>query len=150
MLFGSTAGFAATIALSGLNGTTGFRLDGINELDRAGLTVSGAGDINSDGIDDLIIGATQANRQNGAGYVVFGSTTGFNPELSLSTLNGSNGFRIDGEPSSFAGSSVSSAGDINGDGINDLIIGAQAARSSPEVPGVKAPLMWYSGRVKAT
>jgi len=135
VVFGSTAGFNAVINLSSLDGTNGFDMGGSQLYENAGSSISGAGDINSDGIDDLIIGASQANRQSGAGYIVFGNTTGFNPALSLSTLNGSNGFRIDGEPFSFAGSSVSSAGDINGDGINDLIIGAQAARSTPDVPG---------------
>jgi hypothetical protein len=50
------------------------------------------------------------------------------PVFELSSLNGSNGFTINGVNSGDAsGISVSSAGDVNGDGINDLIIGANDA-----------------------
>ena len=52
----------------------------------------------------------------------------FGPTFNLSTLNGSNGFAINGTAASdSSGSSVSSAGDVNGDGIDDLIIGAPNA-----------------------
>ena len=47
------------------------------------LSVSGAGDINGDGFDDLIVGANLANANNsGAGYVVFGKTDGNAVQLS--------------------------------------------------------------------
>ncbi|MEQ9669801.1 integrin alpha [Coleofasciculus sp. G2-EDA-02] len=87
--------------------------------------------INGDGIDDLIIGARFADnngRNSGSSYVVFGSRDSFSSTLDLSQLDGSNGFRLDGTPTVVEfGSSVSSAGDINGDGIDDLIIGAYTA-----------------------
>jgi hypothetical protein len=97
-----------------------------------GQSVSAAGDINGDGIDDLIIGASNAdpNGQSGGGksYVVFGSDEGFAASLDLSSLDGSNGFVLNGIDSlDFSGRSVSGAGDINGDGIDDLIIGALLA-----------------------
>ncbi|WP_375470317.1 hypothetical protein [uncultured Nostoc sp.] len=107
----------STFNLSDLNGANGFAINGINEFNNSGNSVSSAGDINSDGIDDLIIGTS-----SGQSYVVFGSKGGFGAQFNLSTLNGSNGFAING-----GGSSVSSAGDINGDGIDDLIIGALSA-----------------------
>ncbi|MBH8556324.1 FG-GAP repeat protein, partial [Nostocaceae cyanobacterium CENA357] len=118
--------------LSTLNGSNGFVINGINSGDSSGSSVSSAGDINGDGIDDLIIGAifADSNGQSGAGssYVVFGSSSGFNASLNLSSLDGSNGFVINGINSGdFLGTSVSSAGDINGDGIDDLIIGASNA-----------------------
>ncbi|MBU7586378.1 MAG: FG-GAP repeat protein, partial [Nostoc sp. TH1S01] len=121
--------------LSDLNGSNGFVINGIDNLDFSGFSVSNAGDINGDGIDDLIIGAYRAdpNGQNYAGesYVVFGSRNGFGASFNLSSLDGSNGFVINGiDEFDFSGRSVSGAGDINGDGIDDLIIGASGADSN--------------------
>jgi FG-GAP repeat/FG-GAP-like repeat len=131
VVFGSRSGFSLNFNLSTLNGTNGFCINGIASFDSSGYSVSNAGDINGDGIDDLIIGAFRANPNgalSGQSYVVFGSRSGFSSNLNLSTLNGTNGFRINGiAVSDFSGYSVSSAGDINGDSIDDLIIGAFGA-----------------------
>ncbi len=60
--------------------------------------------------------------------MVFGKASGFAASLDLSTLNGSNGFRLDGiDADDFSGKSVASAGDVNGDGVDDLLIGAPLA-----------------------
>ncbi|MDB5472530.1 MAG: Ca2+-binding protein toxin-related [Caulobacter sp.] len=124
--------FAADLALSDLNGSNGFRISGAARFDHSGISVASAGDINDDGIDDLIIGARYVNGDTGASYVVFGrntATTGaFAADLPLSSLNGANGFRIRGAAGyDQAGFSVASAGDVDGDGIDDLIIGAKYA-----------------------
>jgi hypothetical protein len=100
--------------------------------------VSGAGDVNGDGFGDLIIGAHRASPNgaySGASYVVFGKAAGFAANLDLSTLDGSNGFRLAGAADhDFAGSRVSAAGDVNGDGFGDLIIGAASADANGSVP----------------
>jgi hypothetical protein len=131
VVFGRTTLFAATLALASLDGSTGFRIDGVAASDYSGASVSAAGDINGDGIDDLIIGAFGADPNgsySGSSYVVFGRTTPFAATLALASLDGSTGVRIDGVAASdFSGASVSAAGDINGDGIDDLIIGASSA-----------------------
>ena len=137
VVFGSSDNFDASLDLANLNGSNGFIIKGINERDRSGTSVSGAGDINGDGIDDLIIGAPGAGTdrlgRRGASYVVFGSENGFEASLDLSSLDGSNGFVLSGSvPNGFFGGSVSSAGDINGDGFDDLVIGA--SRAEPQVP----------------
>ncbi|WP_197169020.1 GEVED domain-containing protein [Novipirellula galeiformis] len=131
--------FAASIDLSLLDGSNGFVIHGIDSDDSSGISVSGAGDINNDGIDDLIIGAYYAdgagNGQSAAGesYVIFGrnAEVPFAASVSLSSLNGSSGFAIHGiDSSDHSGISVSRAGDINNDGIDDLIIGAYSANGS--------------------
>ena len=66
--------------------------------------------------------------RTGQAYVVFGKASGFNAAFELSTLDGTNGFMINGvDLIGFAGSAVSSAGDVNGDGYDDVIVGANWA-----------------------
>jgi hypothetical protein len=115
--------------LSDLNGSNGFTINGIEAFDNAGWSVSDLGDINDDGIDDIIIGANNGNN-NGQSYVIYGSRDGFSSTFELSTLNGTNGFIISGiAVNGNLGHSVSGAGDVNGDGVNDLIISAPFANS---------------------
>jgi hypothetical protein len=133
VVFGKASGFSATMELSGLDGSNGFRLDGVAAYDFSGWSVSNAGDVNGDGFDDLIIGATDADsneNNSGSSYVVFGKASGFSATMELSSLDGSNGFRLDGiAENNYSGYSVSTAGDVNGDGFDDVIVGA--SRASP-------------------
>ena len=112
--------------LSGLDGTDGFVLNGVTLNDSTGRSVSSAGDFNGDGFDDFLIGANTASG-NGVAYLVFGTDRGFPSSVDLSTLDGSNGFRLVGEAAGdFLGAGspgVSAAGDVNGDEFDDIILG---------------------------
>ncbi len=123
---GPGVGSSGSIALSSLNGVNGFKLDGENNNDNSGNSVSAAGDLNGDGYADLIVGASNYQNGKGRSYIVFGGLeVGGSGVISLSSLTGTNGFKLDGEnPGDVSGYPVSSAGDINGDGYSDLIIGA--------------------------
>jgi Ca2+-binding RTX toxin-like protein len=131
VVFGNSAGFAANLDLSTLDGSNGFQINGVAANHGSGTSVAAAGDINGDGFDDLIIGAPSASphgSNSGASYVVFGKDTPFIANLNLSSLDGTNGFTINGVGAfNFSGGSVASAGDVNGDGVDDLIIGARYA-----------------------
>lgn len=113
------------------SGVGGFVVYGIGSGDTTARCVSGGGDINGDGLDDLIIGAHHANAGGtfncGATYVVFGKTS----TLSVQTnhiANGDGGFVINGiDINDVSGRSVSNAGDVNGDGLADVVIGARNA-----------------------
>ncbi|ELS05414.1 VCBS repeat-containing protein, partial [Xenococcus sp. PCC 7305] len=141
VVFGSSdVGSLGTIELSALDGSNGFVLNGIDERDYSSYSVSNAGDVNGDGLDDLIIGAFRADPNgNGSGesYVVFGgSDVGSSGTIELSVLDGSNGFIINGiDPTDYSGRSVSNAGDVNGDGFADLIISARSANPNGSQSG---------------
>lgn len=115
VVFGQAEGFGSSFDISTLNGNNGFVIDGLAPGYYDGYPVSSAGDINGDGIADMIIGDSSA----GKSYVVFGKADGFSPTLDISQLDGSNGFVIQGASDL---REVSSAGDINGDGYDDLIV----------------------------
>lgn len=118
--------------LAALSSAEGFRIDGAAAGDNAGFSVSGAGDVNGDGLDDVAIGAPLAsnNARDGSGstYVIYGAAS--NPDLDLNSLTADRGFRIDGvAKDDQSGYPVSGAGDVNGDGFADVIIGARDAQS---------------------
>ena len=127
IIFGKASGFAATVDLGILNGSNGFRLDGADAANYSAQSVSGAGDVNGDGFDDVLIGAPGAAEFQGETYVVFGKASGFSAALSLASLDGNSGFRLDGAAQ--IGRTVASAGDVNGDGFDDVTVGAYSGEA---------------------
>ena len=115
-------------------GDRGFHILGAAADDFSGRSVAGAGDVNGDGLADVIVGAPYADANgvvSGASYVVFGRRgADALEEVNLANL-GDRGFRIVGEAAGdFVGFSVSGAGDVNGDGLADLVVGARYADAS--------------------
>lgn len=121
LLLVATLGSAAVAAPIGT--AAGFVVNGHGRETYSGFSVSTAGDVNGDGLDDILIGAP-SQRGNGQAFVVFGQAT--RPAaMSLSDVAaGRRGFAINGSGAERAGFSVAAAGDVNGDGFADLLIGA--------------------------
>ena len=100
--------------------------------------MSGAGDVDGDGFADLLVGAPEADpngSNSGAAYVVFGGAGGFPASIALGSLNGSDGFAVNGAAADDrAGQGVSGTGDVNGDGFDDLLIGAHGPTRTGATP----------------
>lgn len=94
------------------------------------LTVSAAGDLNADGLPDYVIGAGEGRdggaARSGVAWVVYGVAAGLGAPLTIDLDNlGTRGFRIGGAPAGARlGAAVAGVGDVNGDGIDDVAIGA--------------------------
>ena len=97
---------------------------GENTGDYSGYSVAMAGDVNGDGYDDILIGAFgNSEKATAAGqvYLIFGKASGWSMDTDLSNADASFwGEQFDND----AGFSVAGAGDVNGDGYDDILIGA--------------------------
>jgi hypothetical protein len=132
VIYGGATGANLELSAIEAGSTAGFAINGVDLSDRSGRSVSSAGDVNGDGFDDIIVGAYGADPNGtsaaGTSYVIYGSATGANLELSDIEAGSTAGFAINGvDVSDFSGFSVSSAGDVNGDGFDDIIVGARLA-----------------------
>ena len=149
MTFPIAALAAVVLAVSAPNASAAsfLRLDGATAGEQAGVSVVGAGDVNGDGRRDLIVGAPFA-APGGAAYVVFGPFSA--GTLDLAAL-GSRGFVIAGTPANaMLGQSVAAAGDVNGDGLADVIVGAPgAAPNDGPRPGVGHAYVVFGSRKPA-
>ena len=109
--------------------------------------MSGAGDVNGDGLDDLIVGALGADpngEDSGQSYVVFGKADAAAVELADVAAGRGGGFALNGAAAyDSSGFSVSGAGDVNGDGLDDLIVGAPSPTRTATTP---ARATWCSAR----
>lgn len=125
----------------------GLDIPGAASGDDLGFSVAGAGDFNGDGFNDIVLGAPLAkspdNVHPGACYVIYGSDSGIgtNGTINLNALTRERGVKIFGEKDGDKfGYSVSGAGDVNGDGIDDVIVGAPladyqlATQANPSAP----------------
>jgi Ca2+-binding RTX toxin-like protein len=133
VIFGG-ASLPATIDLGNL-GAAGITILGVDEYDLSGFSVSSAGDVNGDGFGDLIVGAQSADASGnlkslaGESYVIFGGAS-LPATIDLTNLGAAGITLFGADAGDESGCSVSSAGDVNGDGFDDLLIGARDANSS--------------------
>ncbi|HEX5418486.1 MAG TPA: Ig-like domain-containing protein, partial [Gammaproteobacteria bacterium] len=131
---GPKVGCYGSVSLSSLDGSNGFVLLG-SPSDEVGFSAA-AGDINGDGVADLILPAPGDQSETGKSYVVFGkSKIGSNGSFTLSSLDGRNGFVIENIPSSDRIVTVDASGDVNGDGVKDIAIGAPSASPHGDLSG---------------
>jgi hypothetical protein len=89
-----------------------------------GSSVATAGDVNGDGYADLVVGAPRASSSAGSAYVYLGGATGLAATPAV-TLNGTDG------ANAYFGNSVACAGDVDGDGYADIVVGAPFGSSAP-------------------
>lgn len=129
--------FPANVNLSRLNGNNGFSLKR-DAYDESSIAVGG--DINGNGIDDIVISQVAPDNYSAEVFVVFGSGDGFGKTLDktkLSTqIDGTNGFMVSGlnEAGIYGGAIISIVGDVNGDGKDDL----QVSDATPFSEGRRA------------
>ncbi|MEW5870491.1 MAG: FG-GAP-like repeat-containing protein [Chloroflexota bacterium] len=111
----------------GLSSTPAFYRDGTSENSRLGISVATAGDVNADGYAEVLISERFADSggysDNGRVYVFFGASAGLS-HASYTTLAGYQDYEE-------LGVSVSTAGDVNGDGYSDVIIGSDLNIDAP-------------------
>lgn len=132
VLFGKAGGFPAELSAATLAAPDGFRINGVNHNEMLGSAIAAGADLNADGVDDIVLGplADGWSRADRAGYVMFGAKTAFPSVIAASALSGTKGFRVGGLPRTHDfGFRISVGGDVNGDGIDDVLFGAQYRNS---------------------
>lgn len=124
VIFGSESGDDVSLAAIEAAGR-GFRVDGLEAAEGAVPRIADAGDVNGDGLSDVVIGVDRVGQRNaGLAHVVFGKADPTPVNVQTAVTTGS-GYSIQGaNVNDRAGAMVGTAGDINGDGYDDIYVAA--------------------------
>ncbi|MFQ5646428.1 MAG: carbohydrate binding domain-containing protein [bacterium] len=131
LIFGKATGWAKKQSLA----KAGSSFTGEKLHDHSGSTLAGVGDVNGDGFDDFLIGAWSSDTggvDGGQAYLVMGKKGPWTQSVSLSESNGS---FVGEHERDEAARSVSYAGDVNGDGYDDMLIGAPSCNEQKDFAG---------------
>jgi hypothetical protein len=101
---------------SGPDRDTRTTLEGQDEDENFGTSICGPGDVNGDGFDDLVVGSPGAQLNRGAITLYLGSAEGLG--------EGARSVPFDADPKDYVGFPVAPAGDVNGDGLADVVVGS--------------------------
>lgn len=107
---------------SGLYSFASWTAVGESAGDYFGYSVASAGDVNGDGYSDVVIGASNCSSNTGKAYLYLGGSTGLSSPPAWTATGESAG--------SYFGNCVASAGDVNGDGFSDVVVGANGYSSN--------------------
>lgn len=126
---GASVGSGGVFSVTSIDGSNGLVIPGVTPDNQFAWRVAHAGDLNDDGAADFVIGELGAGTNSaGAAYVIFGSDTigqGSQGVIDITALDGSNGFVVRGlNANDFFSTSLSGGGDVNGDGVADLLVGS--------------------------
>jgi len=123
LILGKSSGWVLNTSLSDADAS----FWGETEYNYSGTVVSKAGDVNGDGFGDFIIGAEDnddGGNDSGQTYLIFGKETGWTMDIDLSNADASFWGESEGDQSGGGSHSLADAGDVNGDGYDDFLIGA--------------------------
>jgi len=115
------------IELNSLASGQALRITGKAQGHFLGLAVSGADDVNGDGLDDVLFSAPAVDGDRGEAYLIYGREGTLSPDgtIDLNNLDGTNGVAFKGlNAGDGVGRVLTSAGDVNGDGYSDILLNA--------------------------